>query len=833
MNLFTLYATLGLNADNFEKGVDKASRQGKGLASSLNDSVGGAAKAVGQKTSAMTIAMGTALYDLGKTTVKAAASFGKSIISEYADTEQMVDGVKTLFKNDASTVLANANNAFKTAGLSANEYMDTVTSFSASLLSGLGGDTAKAAEIADMAVQDMSDNANKFGTDMASIQNAYQGFAKQNYTMLDNLKLGYGGTKSEMQRLLKDARKIQKANGVNVKYSINNFNDIIEAIHVIQDEMGITGTTEAEAMDTISGSFNAFKASWKNWLSGLANDESDVSQLTDDLVESGKIALDNIKKHIPTIVANVTTALSELGTEALNAGADLLANLYTGLTGDETSPEEIKAYIGGVFGDVQTKINTVVDTGKSFFSGFLKGLDGDSASEGNISLKLGGLFSNYNNAKSAFLVSGGTLLGKFYTRLTGNEATAENIGKTLGDLFGKGIDGASSLLGKADTFFTDFLAGLDGDVTAESSIGTKLGGLFTAGSDAAASLIETGKGLLGKLYEGVTGQEATAENVKATLKGVFDAATTAADDVITTGTTFFTDLKAALDSNYTGEDAAKLKISAVFQSASDAMLGVIQGSKNFLANVYEAITGDTETAEKIRKFFTFEGTGVTQEEEVTHYQTSYQQIITDLANAGLLGSAAVDTFLDVAANEHIGSTKYKNMAALLAPMYQEYTSGAYEGNAEAERIARERVEKGLEWLNNGKMEELLSAWLPTRGRSSEKERNDAAYDWLTEVEDEFPYRKYWLSGGTGKSPYNPEWTTAWNYNDLDDGLDSAERMEQAAQALMEAAAVLSAALAGAEVTLDGEKVGELTSEYVKRDVVREMKIQFPNLAWGR
>lgn len=183
MNLFTLYATLGLNADNFEKGVDKASRQGKGLASSLNDSVGGAAKAVGQKTSAMTIAMGTALYDLGKTTVKAAASFGKSIISEYADTEQMVDGVKTLFKNDASTVLANANNAFKTAGLSANEYMDTVTSFSASLLSGLGGDTAKAAEIADMAVQDMSDNANKFGTDMASIQNAYQGFAKQNYTI--------------------------------------------------------------------------------------------------------------------------------------------------------------------------------------------------------------------------------------------------------------------------------------------------------------------------------------------------------------------------------------------------------------------------------------------------------------------------------------------------------------------------------------------------------------------------------------------------------------------------------------------------------------------------
>ena len=180
-------------------------------------------------------------------------------VSEGAKLEQSRGGVETLFKDDADTVKANADKAFETAGLSANDYMEQVTSFSASLLNSLKGDTAKAATVADQAMVDMADNANKFGTDIGSIQNAYQGFAKQNYTMLDNLKLGYGGTKSEMERLLKDAGKIS-----GVKYNLDNLADVYNAIHVIQEKLDVTGTTAREASTTFSGSFGAMKSAVKN-----------------------------------------------------------------------------------------------------------------------------------------------------------------------------------------------------------------------------------------------------------------------------------------------------------------------------------------------------------------------------------------------------------------------------------------------------------------------------------------------------------------------------------------------------------------------------------------
>ena len=182
------------------------------------------------------------MADAIKGVISKTIELGKSAISSYADLEQNIGGVETLFKNSSQKVIDNANKAYKTAGMSANNYMSTVTGFSASLLQSLSGDTEKAAEVADMALIDMADNANKMGTFMESIQFAYQGFAKQNYTMLDNLKLGYGGTKEEMQRLLEDAQKI-----TGVKYDITNLNDVFQAIHVIQGELGITGTTAKEA----------------------------------------------------------------------------------------------------------------------------------------------------------------------------------------------------------------------------------------------------------------------------------------------------------------------------------------------------------------------------------------------------------------------------------------------------------------------------------------------------------------------------------------------------------------------------------------------------------
>lgn len=240
----------------------------------------------------------------GKSLEEYAASVGKSV-DDVADEYSRLTSAE-------DTVLANAQEAWRTTGLSANEYMSTVTSFSASLISSLKGDTEAAAAQADKAMIQMADNANKMGTDIESIKNAYQGFAKGNFTMLDNLKLGYGGTKTEMQRLLKDAEKLQKQQGKNVKYSINNFNDIIEAIGVVQDEMGITGTTAAEAEKTIEGSLNATKAAWQNVLVAFAGGGTDIKSAIDDLVDSGINVIKNILPVVKNVMQNLGGAVKQI-----------------------------------------------------------------------------------------------------------------------------------------------------------------------------------------------------------------------------------------------------------------------------------------------------------------------------------------------------------------------------------------------------------------------------------------------------------------------------------------------------------------------------------------
>ena len=258
-------------------------------------------------------------------------------IKQYAEFEQLVGGVETLFKDSSDTVKKYADNAYKTAGLSANEYMSTITGFTASLLQGLGGDTKKAAEIGNQAVTDMSDNANKMGTSMEMIQNAYQGFAKQNYTMLDNLKLGYGGTKEEMQRLLADASKLS-----GMEYSIGNFSDIIEAIHVVQTELDITGTTAKEASTTIEGSFNAMKSAWTNALVGMSDDTADFDTLIGNLVDSIgtfgenilpriKIAINGITKLFDGLVKKLPSLINSILPELLNSGIDIVKNLISGI----------------------------------------------------------------------------------------------------------------------------------------------------------------------------------------------------------------------------------------------------------------------------------------------------------------------------------------------------------------------------------------------------------------------------------------------------------------------------------------------------------------------
>ena len=280
------------------------------------ESSGGKFEKLGSVLKGVGAAMGAVALAAGAAAVK----LGKEVISAYADFEQLVGGVDTLFGDASQTVQNYAANAFKTAGMSANEYMETVTGFSASLIQSLGGDTAKAAEVADMAITDMADNANKMGTDLSAIQTAYQGFAKQNYTMLDNLKLGYGGTKSEMERLLADAEKIS-----GIKYDLSSFSDLTEAIHVIQTEMGITGTTAKEATETISGSMAGMQSAIDNLMAGLGNADADIEMLIGNVVEAFSHVVDNVVPVIENIVKALPPALDGI----LRAIRDLLPTLLS------------------------------------------------------------------------------------------------------------------------------------------------------------------------------------------------------------------------------------------------------------------------------------------------------------------------------------------------------------------------------------------------------------------------------------------------------------------------------------------------------------------------
>jgi len=276
-------------------------------------------KGLGTALKSVGVAMGAVVVAAGAAAVK----LGKEVISAYSDYEQLVGGVDTLFQESSGKLQQYAANAYKTAGLSANEYIENVTGFSASLISSLGGDTEKAVEYADMAITDMSDNANKMGTDMSAIQNAYQGFAKQNYTMLDNLKLGYGGTKTEMERLLADAEAIS-----GIHYDISSYADVVSAIHVIQENMGIAGTTAAEAEHTISGSINSLQSSISNLVVGFGNADADMELLCQNVVDAFK----NVVTNITPIIANIVDALPTATGALLESVSDLLPMLIQTVT---------------------------------------------------------------------------------------------------------------------------------------------------------------------------------------------------------------------------------------------------------------------------------------------------------------------------------------------------------------------------------------------------------------------------------------------------------------------------------------------------------------------
>lgn len=290
------------------------------------------------------------------TATTALAAGTKKAVESFAQYEQLVGGVDTIFKESSQKVQKYAEDAYKTAGMSANQYMETVTSFSMSLLQGLAGDTEKAADMADIAISDMSDNANKMGTAMESIEHAYQGFAKQNYTMLDNLKLGYGGTKAEMERLLEDAEKLS-----GMKFEITNYSDIIQAIHVIQEDLDITGTTAKEAADTIEGSFNSTKAALENLYVGFARSDADIDKLMGDVEDN----ISNLAKNVIPVAEKAFVSLMKAGIKAGKEIAEKLPKLI------RQTMTEIHKMIAQSFGDSKDAIFAVETTIKSLTAAFI------------------------------------------------------------------------------------------------------------------------------------------------------------------------------------------------------------------------------------------------------------------------------------------------------------------------------------------------------------------------------------------------------------------------------------------------------------------------------
>lgn len=346
MDVFDLFAKITLDSREYEEGLKNAKSSASGL-TGLFGKVGSAASTVGKGI--FNVATNVAKVSVAATTAGATAISALTglAINGYADSEQLVGGVETLYKTSADKVKQYAADAYKTAGLSANEYMNTATTFAAALVSSLGGDTKQAAELANTAVSDMSDNANKMGTNISSIQDAYNGFAKQNYTMLDNLKLGYGGTKTEMERLIDDANKLNAAQGKATNYTIDSYADVVSAIHDVQNEMGITGTTSKEASTTIQGSVNATKSAWSNLVTGIADDNANFGQLISNFVDSATTAASNIiprievalngaakliESLVPPIMAELPSLIETVLPQLAQSAVNIVQTLVTGIS---------------------------------------------------------------------------------------------------------------------------------------------------------------------------------------------------------------------------------------------------------------------------------------------------------------------------------------------------------------------------------------------------------------------------------------------------------------------------------------------------------------------
>ena len=491
-----------LDGDGAVQDAEKEGRRaGQGFGDGFNSSSSGGLK----KTTAALGKLAAAATLAGAATT---ASIGKQALDAYAQHEQLVGGVNKLFKENSAQLQSYANQAYATAGISANYYMSTVTGFSANLIRSLGGDTAAATEYANMAINDMADNAATFGKSMEEIQQTYQSLARGNYAMLDNLSLGYAGTKKGLQDLLADAEKFKAAQGEMVDYSIDSYADIVEAIHVVQDEMGITGTAAREAAQTIEGSTNMAKAAWENWLVAIANSDGDVRAATENLVNSVGAAASNIIPRIgeivtslgeflieqtPMLLDKVITSISEGGVEMSATALDFFLRFVGAIV--QATPQILAALLlllASLVVAVGNKVGEFVTKGGELIAGVAQGIK-EKASM--VASEIGrGISEGVDRVKN--------MVGDF---IASGRALIEGLTSGITEGFRKARDAVSSGLSTLRSFFP----------FSPAKVGPFSGKGYT---------LYSGKALVEDFAKGMNLAKASAVNSVGSVMGDFQAA---------------------------------------------------------------------------------------------------------------------------------------------------------------------------------------------------------------------------------------------------------------------------------------------------------------------
>lgn len=567
---------------------DQASGEVDKIGDGIKNKLGVAAKA----GVAAVAAVGTATIAIGKTALDA-----------YSNYEQLVGGIDTLFKASSGKMQQYAANAYRTAGVSANRYMEISTSFAAALINSLGGDTEAAANMADTAITDMSDNANKMGTSLETVQEAYMSLSRGNYEMLDSLKLGYGGTKSELERLLSDAEKFSAAQGQVRDFSVDSYSDIVEAIHIVQDEMGITGTTAEESATTIEGSINKAKAAWGNWLAGLGNEDADMGALTDQLVQSVVTAGENIIPRMgqimSTLVQTVVQYAPQLGQEIMN-GLSQIDFTQVG----QTASDLILMLVDGIVQNLPMLASAALKIVMALGQGLIE--NGPQILE-QLDLLLLQLANFIIQDVPNILNAAVQLFGMLVQGIAQNAPTIiATLVSLLGQLIAQVISWAAQMLGQAISAGAQFLSGLMGQLSQlpgniaswlSGAISTVVGWVAQFASNATSAASQFGS----KLRSGLEAIPGTLGNIGSNIvQGLVNGVTGAAGKLVDA-------VKGAVDDAIQGaKNLLGIKSpSRVFRkigryAMQGAALGVDDDAGLLLKSTDDAMRGMISTAQDIK-----------------------------------------------------------------------------------------------------------------------------------------------------------------------------------------------------------------------------------------